>query len=169
MFIDELILKQLSILLISAVKFLLAAPASHLFGYSYIHTILNTTVGGWIGVIFFFYGGRYVFARFPRWRHTVKRSYDSFMGITREKQLLKLRNITHRPVKNFTRLNRIIVTIRKRFGLPGLIILTPVLFSIPIGTFLVVKYYSKRRDLLAWLSLSVMVWSVVLSTFIQIF
>lgn len=169
MFFDELILKQLSILLLSAVKFLLAAPASHLFGYSYIHTILNTTVGGWIGVIFFFYGGRYVFARFPRWGHVVKRLYDSFMGITLEHQLIRLRNKKNKPVKIFTRRNRIIVTIRKRFGLPGLIILTPVLLSIPIGTVLVVKYYSNRRDLLAWLSLSVMVWSVVLSTFIQIF
>ncbi len=169
MFIDELILKQLGILLLSAVKFLLAAPASHLFGYSYIHTILNTTVGGWIGVVFFFYGGRYVFSRFPQWRLVVKRYYNCLMGITREHQLIRLRSKKRKNVKIFTRRNRLIVTIRRRFGLPGLIILTPVLFSIPIGTVLIVKYYSRRRDILAWLSLSVMVWSVVLSTFIQIF
>jgi hypothetical protein len=169
MFIDELILKQLSILLLSAVKFLLAAPASHLFGYSYLHTILNTTVGGWIGVIFFLYAGKHLFARYPQWKYQVVRLYDNLSGINRKNKLLSLKNTTGKPAKIFTRRNRIIVIIRKRFGFPGLIVLTPVLFSIPIGTFLVVKYYSKRRDLLAWLSLSVMIWSVVLSTFIQIF
>lgn len=164
MVIAELILKQLSILLISAVKFLVAAPASYLFGYSYIQTILNTTIGGWIGVLFFYYAGRYIFLHFPFWKRRVRKFYHKLSGIP-----LHTSHTITEPKRAFTRRNRFIVMIRSRFGFPGLIILTPVLLSIPLGTFLAVRYYSKRRGLLAWLSLSVMVWSVLISTFIRLF
>jgi hypothetical protein len=166
MFLNELFLKQLSILLISAVKFLVAAPTSYLFGYSYLHTILNTTVGGWIGVIFFYYTSRFIFSHFPFWKREMRRFYHTVLGIPKHRQIIM--NNNREPKKVFTRRNRLIVTMRTKFGFPGLIILTPVLLSIPIGTFLILKYYSHRRNLLAWLSLSVMVWSVVISTFIRI-
>lgn len=163
---EDLILKQLSILLISAVKFLVGAPTSYLFGYSYIHTILNTTFGGWLGVLFFYYTGRWIFSRFPAWQRRLKRFYHKLIGVP--VHLQQSLNPT-RQKKIFTKRNRTIVGIRNKFGFPGLIILTPVILSIPIGTFLILKYYSHRRDLLGWLSISVMVWSVILSTFIKIF
>lgn len=167
MFIDELVLKQLSILVISAIKFLVAAPTSYLFGYSYLHTILNTTVGGWIGVLFFYYSGRYLFSQFPFWKRSARRIYHNLLGVPRHTQLLMNQNRV--PAKVFTRRNRFIIRMRDKFGFPGLIILTPVLLSIPIGTFLIVKYYSSHRHHLAWLSLSVMVWSIMISTAIRIF
>lgn len=167
MFIDELILKQLSILIISAIKFLVAPPTSYLFGYSYLHTILNTTVGGWIGVLFFYYTGRYLFSQFPFWKRSMRKIYHNLLGIPVHTQMIM--NQRREPVRVFNRRNRLIVKIRDKFGFPGLIILTPVLLSIPIGTFLVVKYYSSHRHLLAWLSLSVMLWSVTISTAIRIF
>ncbi len=167
MLIDELILKQLSIIIISAIKFLVAAPTSYLFGYSYLHTILNTTVGGWIGVLFFYYSGRYLFSQFPFWKRSVRKFYHKLTGIPLPSQLLL--QSQPKSVKVFTRRNRYLVMIRDKFGFPGLIILTPVLLSIPIGTFLVLKYYSSHRHLLGWLSLSVMVWSVAISTLIKIF
>lgn len=163
---EELILKQLGILVISAVKFLVAAPASYLFGYSYLETMLNTTIGGWIGVLFFYYAGRFIFSRFPFWKKRVRKFYHTLAGIPVHRQIILNQNSETRKV--FTRRNRFIVMIRSRYGFPGLIILTPVLLSIPIGTFLIVRYYSSRRGHLGWLSLSVMVWSVVISTFIHL-
>jgi hypothetical protein len=164
--IEELILKQLSILIISAVKFLVAAPTSYLFGYSYIETMLNTTIGGWIGVLFFYYTGRYIFSRFPSWKRKVRSVYHHVTGVPLHRRIaLNKSSETH---KVFTRSNRLIVMIRSRFGFPGLIILTPVLLSIPVGTFLIVRYYSSRRGLLGWLSLSVLAWSVLISTFIHV-
>lgn len=164
MLLAELIFKQLSILLISALKFLVAAPTSYLFGYTYLQTIINTTLGGWIGVIFFYYTGRYIFSHFPFWKRKVRRIYHELAGIK-----VKAHHKHDEPRKIFTRRNRFIILIRSKFGFPGLIILTPVLLSIPIGTFLAVRYYSSRKGLLGWLSLSVMVWSVVLSTFVKLF
>lgn len=165
--IAEIILKQLSILFISAIKFLVAAPTSYMFGYSYLHTIINMVVGGLIGVTFFYYTGRYIFARYPVWERKMKRFYHRMLGIPYHIQ--HAREIKAAPKKVFTRKNRTIIKIREKFGFAGLIILTPVLLSIPVGTFIAVKYYSRRSDLLGWLSVSVVVWSVLLSTFIRIF
>ncbi len=165
--IAEIILKQLSILFISAIKFLVAAPTSYLFGYSYLHTILNTTVGGLAGVIFFYYMGKYLFAHYPVWKRKVRRFYHKLLGIPYH--LHHAHDLTAPPKKIFTHKNRMIVKIRQKFGFTGLIILTPVLLSIPLGTFIAVKYYSRRRDLLGWLSVSVVVWSVLISTFIKLF
>ncbi|MBV2246186.1 MAG: hypothetical protein KUL83_03425 [Lentimicrobium sp.] len=57
-----------------------------------------------------------------------------------------------------------LIKLRNRFGYPGIIILTPVLLSIPVGTFIAAKYYSGRPNLLVMLSLSVVGWSVVLTS-----
>lgn len=161
----ELILKQFSIILISAVKFLVAAPTSYLFGYNYLETILNTTLGGWLGVIVFYYLGRYIFSHFPFWRRKMRHMYHKLAGIPVHTRVIMNKKAEERKI--FNRRNRFIVMIRSRFGFPGLIILTPVILSIPIGTMLIAKYYSTRRGHLAWLSLSVMAWSVVLSTFLR--
>ncbi len=164
--IAEIILKQLSILFISAIKFLVAAPTSYLFGYSYLHTIINMIIGGLIGVLFFYYSGRWLFAHYPVWKRKVIRFYHMLLGIPYQ---IKQANELYVPKKVFTRKNRTIIKIREKFGFAGLIILTPVLLSIPLGTFIAVKYYSRRRDLLGWLSISVVGWSILLSTFIMIF
>jgi membrane protein DedA with SNARE-associated domain len=122
MFVDELILKQLGIILISAVKFILAAPASYLFGFSYTHTIISTTIGGWIGVLSFFYGGRYVFSHFPQWKKTARSFYRSLAQLTHNKGYhTKRAQKRNKPVKIFTRRNRFIVKIRTplRLSRPG--------------------------------------------------
>lgn len=162
----EIILKQLSILLISAVKFIVAAPASYMLGYSYLHTIMNTTFGGWMGVIFFYFLGKAIFRYYPCWKKAVIHGFMRLKGYSAQKRIhhFSLR----KPAKIFTFRNRSIVKLRNKFGFAGLVILTPVIFSIPIGTVLITKYYSSRKGLVGWLSLSVMAWSVVISTFIKV-
>jgi len=163
---EGILLKQLAILLISSVKFLIAAPASYLLGYSYVHTMLNTTAGGLMGVLFFFFLSRTVLKLYKLYAAVLLAFVLSKSAAVRRFVHNKRIKPAHRKI--FTRRNRTIVKIRKSFGFPGIIILTPVLFSIPLGTFLAMKYYSRRRNLLAWLSLSVVVWAVVLSTVIKV-
>ena len=161
---ENIIIKQLSILLISAVKFLFAMPASYLLGYSYIHTFLNILVGGMIGVLFFYFAGKGVIYFFNVHFPLVMRAFYQITGIGRPNK-----RTAPKTVKYNTRRNRRIIQIRNRFGYPGLIILTPVLFSIPVGTFLGVKYFSGRKNLLLMLSLSVFGWSVLLASIGHLF
>jgi hypothetical protein len=50
-----------------------------------------------------------------------------------------------------------------------LVILTPVLFSIPIGTFLTTKYYAHKRNILIYLSFSVICWALIISIISNLF
>ena len=156
---ENIIIKQLSILLISAVKFLLAMPASYLLGYSYIHTFLNILVGGLIGVLFFYFAGKAVLYFFRMHFPLIMRAFYQITGLGWQNKRVSRKTVTYN-----SRRNRRIIRIRNRFGYPGLIILTPVLFSIPVGTFLGVKYFSGRKNLLLMLSLSVFAWSVLLAS-----
>lgn len=161
---DHLIIKQLGILLISAFKFLVAAPASYLLGYSYLHTFLNIFTGGLLGVLAFYFTGKVILYFFRFHFPLVVRAFHEISGQYRTK-------VQKNPEPGIysSRRNRWIVRIRNRFGYPGLIILTPVLFSIPFGTFLAIKYFSKRKNLLLMLSLSVFVWSLVLASLTRLF
>lgn len=167
MIFEGTIPEQLGILLISSVKFIVGAPASYMLGYSWLQTILSTSFGGWIGVLVFYYAGRTFFARFPLWKKIMRRFYHNVLGVPLRRRVILKQQRT--PPRTFSRLSRLLVRIRTRYGFPGLIILTPVLLSIPLGTFLMVKYYSHRRGLLGWLSLSVVGWSVVIASLIKIF
>ena len=156
---ENLIIKQLGILLISAVKFLLAAPASYLLGYSYIHTFLNILSGGLIGILFFYFAGKAVLYFFRMHFPLIMRAFYQITGFGWSK-----RRRVQESGKFSSRRNRYIIRIRHRFGYPGVIIFTPVLFSIPVGTFLSLKYFPKRKNLLLMLSLSVFAWSFLLAT-----
>lgn len=159
------ILKYLLILAISSVKFLFAPPLSFEFGFTFIQTWLVTTLGGIVGVVFFFYLSKGFLALYFR-----------YLAIHLSPFYAKLRTIVWKryqfavPTKrNFTFRNKSLVKIRRKYGLAGIIILTPILLSIPLGTFLAIKYYSRQKNLLAYLSLSVVVWSLVMSSAISIF
>ncbi|MBK6963994.1 MAG: hypothetical protein IPH20_08590 [Bacteroidales bacterium] len=163
---EAILLKQLSILLISAVKLLAAAPVSYLFGYSYLHTLLNTAIGGLMGVVFFFFLSRNLIRLYYNYAPFILRKIRTVAGMPDKSNALK--PLEHGRKKIFNRRNRVIVKIRTTYGMPGIIILTPIFLSIPFGTFLALKYYSSRRNLLAWLSLSVILWSVLLTTFVEL-
>ena len=163
---EAVLLKQLSILLISAVKLLVAAPVSYLFGYSYLHTLLNTTIGGLMGVVFFFFLSRTLFRLYRNYAPYIIKKTRIIAGLP--EKIHTTNSLKHGRKKIFNRRNRVIVKIRSTYGMPGIIILTPIFLSIPFGTFLALKYYSSRRNLLAWLSLSVILWSVLLTTFVEL-
>ena len=163
---EAVLLKQLSILLISAVKLMVAAPVSYLFGYSYLHTLLNTAIGGLMGVVFFFFLSRILIRLYYSFTPPIIRKFRSIAGMPEKTHALP--SLKHGRRRVFNKKNRVIVKIRTTYGMPGIIILTPIFLSIPFGTFLALKYYSSSRNLLAWLSLSVIVWSVLLTTFVEL-
>ncbi|NTW26367.1 MAG: hypothetical protein HGA37_16830, partial [Lentimicrobium sp.] len=81
MIAEGILLKQISILLISAVKFMVAAPVSYLFGYTYLHTLINTTAGGLLGVLFFFFLSRSVFRLYKKYSPRFYTGFRQMAGI----------------------------------------------------------------------------------------
>jgi len=158
--------KLIEILILSGVKFLLAPPLSFKFGFTYIQTMLATTIGGILGVIFFFFLSEILLRIFRREWPRIKSFFSS-----RENELKPI--VTPEPKNNnkkkFSKKNKFIVNTRKKYGLWGIAALTPILLSIPLGTFLANKYYRNKKSVFFSLALSVVCWSVIMSTLYAIF
>jgi hypothetical protein len=157
-------LKILIVFLVSSIKFLVAPALSFGMGLNFVQTWLSTTAGGIVGVIVFFYLSKWFLLLYARYFfyyfHLIKSKTYKFLNIRAPKII---------PARRFTRRNRMIIKVVKKFGMAGIVILTPVLLSIPLGTFIATRYYSTNRYLLAYLSGSVLFWSLFMSSAISLF
>lgn len=132
----------------SAWKFAATFPvAVYLLKMSFMEVILYTNIGGIIGIVFFIFLSKGII-------HVANLSFLKWLRMRRKQ-----------PKKIFTRRSRKFVTIKKRFGLAGIITLTPVLFSIPVGTFLIARYYDRRKMNYVYLFVSQVVWSFLYTFF----
>ena len=67
--------------------------------------------------------------------------------------------------KTFTRRNRRIVRIKQKYGLTGIALITPLLLSIPVGVFLVVRYYHSSKSKFLYLIAANLIWSIIYTGF----
>jgi ABC-type antimicrobial peptide transport system permease subunit len=147
----EKVLQILLVVILSATKFLSAPITSLNIGFGYLETLLITTIGGLIGVVFFFYLSSAIMLLMSK------------LSASSNKKKPK------KPKKKFTWKNKMIIHIKREYGLVGLAAITPILLSIPLGTFLAARFFSDRKKVIGYLSASVIVWSVIVSSVVIIF
>jgi len=137
-------------ILSSGVKFAMTFPVVVMqFKFTFLETILWTNVGGILGIYFFAFLSEKLIAW---WNRTFRKKRSPPGYRNRDKKI-------------FTRRNRRIIRIKQRYGLLGIAVTTPLLLSIPLGTFLVVRYYRTRKIKFTYLIASNMVWSVIYTIF----
>ena len=156
------ILKLLQVLLVSGIKFLFGPLVSLGYGFTWIETVVFTTAGGILGLLFFYFLSKWVIRQLNR----LTPAYNNFGTFLRNigNDLADTKKLIKPAKRKFTRKNKLIIRIRNKYGFLGIILLTPVLLSIPIGAFLAQKYYSRKKHTLVYLSLSVMLWSFFISS-----
>lgn len=137
-------------ILSSSVKFAMTFPLAVLqFRFSFAETILWTNLGGLIGIYFF----AFLSDKLITWWQ---------LTFTKKKK-------AHKPNKQpkaiFTKRNRRIIRIKQNYGLIGIALMTPLLLSIPLGTFLMVRYYSRSSYKFSALIASNIIWSVIYTLF----
>jgi hypothetical protein len=153
--------KFIQVLILSAIKFLLAPPLSFKLGFTFFQTVLVTTIGGLLGIIFFFFISEILLRLFRRaWPH-IKAYFIRKKNLLPKPALVKP---NRKGKKRFSWKNKFIVLTRRKYGLLGIAILTPILLSIPLGTFLANKYYRNKKSVLLHLALSVVCWSIIMSS-----
>ena len=148
----EKILQILLVVILSATKFLTAPITSLNIGFGYLETLLITTIGGVIGVVFFYYlsaGIMFIFGKIA--------------------SLFIKKGTKPKPAKKFTWKNKLIVRVKRDYGLIGLAAITPTFLSIPLGTFLASRYFHDQKKVITYLCASVIVWSVIVSSVVIIF
>jgi hypothetical protein len=159
------IFKLIQVVIISSIKFLFAPFISIGYGFNYFQTVIFTTLGGIAGLFFFYYLSKWLM----RMYFIICPVVISYFGGEEARKALQESQCRKPNRKKFTRKNKAIVNIRSKYGLIGIILLTPVLLSIPIGAFLAQKYYSRKNSVLVYLSLSVILWSFFISSFYFLF
>lgn len=138
------VLKLISVGILSAVKFFLAIPYSYAIGLSYWETLISTSIGGILGFYFFYYLSGVI------------------LDFLVKKGILKRPRKKKKPNKKvFSKKNKLIVKTKLSYGLVGLVILTPLILSIPIGAFILRKYYKNNK-----LAIPLMCSSIILCGFI---
>lgn len=140
-------------ILLSTFKFAMTFPLAIMeFKFSFFETILWINVGGIIGIYFFAYLSE-----------AVNQWLQGLIDQQRKKRGLKAKQIKKKKV--FTKKNRRIVRIKQRYGLIGIALSTPLLLSIPVGVFLAVRYYPRKRTKYMYLIGSNIAWSFFYTSF----
>lgn len=152
--------KLLQVLFISGIKFIFAPFISIGYGFNFIQTSVITAIGGILGILFFYYLSRWLLLQYTKYCPII---FSYFTGDRIEKAK-KILNCSEVPKRKFTRKNKLIINLRYRYGLIGIVLLTPILLSIPIGAFLAQKYFSKKKNILVYMSISVVFWSFFISS-----
>ncbi|MBK8363413.1 MAG: hypothetical protein IPL24_06905 [Bacteroidetes bacterium] len=70
--------------------------------------------------------------------------------------------------KIFTSRTRKIVRIWRKYGLVGLAALTPVIFSIPLGTFFMSRLEKNKKKIIFYMFVSITSWSLLITTIFQL-
>jgi len=134
-------------ILSSTWKFAATFPvAVYVFNMSFFQTVLYTNMGGLLGIIVSGFLSKSLVVLYERfWPEKLK--------------------FKKKPKRKFTKRNRRLVTFKRKYGLPGIVVLTHVLLSIPVGTFLIVKYYGQNKLNYLYLLFCQIGWSVLYTLF----
>jgi hypothetical protein len=165
------LLKFLIIFALSSVKFLLAPPLSFGLGLNWFQTLASTSCGGIMGVLMFFYLSKSAITLYDKYARKYVHRAAHWIAMKLNMSHLAERHFPLIPRKRrkFTFANKLYVRIRKKYGFIGIIVLTPVLLSIPVGTFLAARFYPNRHHVVLYLCASVVVWSLLMSSAIALF
>ena len=133
-----------SVFLLSTVKFVFGGvPLALTYNFPFFESVTVTSLGGFAGSIFFVLLSDKIIAYYEM-RH-------------QQKLLL---NPNHKRKPKFTKTVRFIIKVKKRFGLIGISLLTPLLLSIPLGCFVAIRYYKNKQQVIIYMMTSVLIWSV---------
>jgi len=140
-------MSEIVIILCCTWKFALTFPVA-LFGldYSFWKTLLLTNTGGLLGLLVSLYLSQFIVFVWDRYL---------FPGIKTSEN--------GKPL--FTRRKRRLVRIKMRYGLPGIVILTHSVLSIPVGAFLITRYYGNRLKYFILLLAAQVTWSLIYTVF----
>jgi hypothetical protein len=161
------VLKIIQVFLLASVKYIVTFPFALLIGLNVEQTVIAVTLGGIAGFFFFYHFSGFARRKFHHVKTFLRKIMPAIVHFKYRQLNEWRRKLTGERV--FSKRNRFIARFRAKFGLPGIIILSPVILSIPIGAFLLNKYYSKHKFAMSYMVLSILSWTAVFIAFALIF
>ena len=174
-------LKILTLILLSSVKFTVGLPFVYLnetYDFTWLETNIYAIIGGMIGVLVFMHVSEWLIELWDRMRLFFYRKKKQGKSLFSKPTVDVEGNLevhydyvekSHAPRKVFTKRNRKMVQFWRKFGLIGLAALTPVLFSIPLGTFFMTRLAKDKKRIIFYMFISVSFWSLLITTLFELF
>lgn len=140
-------MREITVIVLCAFKFALTFPLA-IYGMkmSFWETIILTNIGGLAGLISSVYLSKLIILLW-------------------HKYITPILPVPAYTASSSFRRKRRIVRVKKQFGFPGIVLLTPVFFSIPVGGFLMTKYYGSEIRNIVWLFAGQIAWSFIYTVF----
>ena len=134
------ILELLGLFLLAASKFAVAVGIliSPVTNYSYFESVLMLIIGGFTGISFFYY--------FSNWVNKM---------ISKLFQKKKKKQVFSKKVRRF-------INIKNKYGLVGIAFITPIIISIPVGSFIASRFFSKKKHTLLVMFAGIVFWALLL-------
>lgn len=155
--------KAAVLFLVSTVKFMFAFPLAVTFSFSFLNTFIITTAGGIFGVIFFAFLSQGLISG---WKWLLHKYVFPNPAVARRLRFLtgdpdaKKKPVSMKKKRRYIRL-------RKSVGFWGIAVMTPFILSIPVGTFLIVRFYGRTIKNLLLVCLLVIAWSAFFSSLVH--
>lgn len=176
---DELI-RIIIFILLSSVKFAFGPAFVYLndnYTFTFFETNLYAIIGGMLGVVVFMYFSEWMMdawhwiKNYFKKKFSPKKIFSDPVADTEENIQLKYSYIPKeaKGKKLFTSKNRRMVRIWNKYGLVGLAALTPIFFSIPIGTFFMTRMERNNKKILLYMFVSIVIWSLILTSIFELF
>ena len=137
---DGYILKILTIIALSALKYIFGFFTSLTFGFSFVEILIFNVGGGMLGVVVYLY----------LWELIVK-IYRRYVPVKRKKEGLKVNNT-----------RRWIAKVVLKYELYGIAFLTPLILSVPFGTLLGIAISKNKWRVMRFMFFSFLGWTLVL-------
>jgi len=164
----EYILKIASVFLVASLKYFWASPYSFGLKLNEWETLFIMEAGGIIGFLFYYYFFGFLFKELKLLWPIVYNFTPVLFKVRFEMWLVRHR-FKRVNARKFTHRNKIIVNMRRRFGIWGLVILSPVVLSIPVGALLGSKYFKHNHHFIPYMILSIALWGVISVGFFSTF
>lgn len=171
--------KIIQVILLSSVKFVAGPPFAYYntrYEFGFAETVIYSVIGGMLGVVIFSYLSKPIFRiehwivmKFRQLFHKPEAFSTPKVDIEGEFEVhYEYVDKYSRKRKIFTKRNRRIVKIWKKYGLTGIAIVTPVIISIPIGTVIANSLENNKKKILFYMFLSILFWSLTMTTIFEI-
>lgn len=158
-------LKWFSVIGLSAVKFIGGVPLAKAYGLTWHEAWICAVIGGFLGVLVFVYFSKSLIFLWQSFTHKLVKPENRVYHRGKHDQDGKLVSVYYYKSKKdhekkpFNKRLRKILTIWNKYGILGLSILTPLILSIPIGSFIAARFERDRVKLFTYMGVSILFWA----------
>jgi hypothetical protein len=162
-----MLFRLFQLFLLASLKYILTVPYILLIDIDYKYALPTIVIGGIVGFLFFYFLSKKVVGLYRKLLPHIHRFLFDRIKSQNGKIFVSWFKPRHRPI--FSLRNRMIIRVKKSYGLWGIVIATPVFLSIPVGAFIASHYFSKDKRVIGYMIISIIGWGVVFSSALLLF